>query len=203
VAGDAGIDHVLILGDFPPHSAFGDAERLLEEVRFTLDALCDLEVLAIPGNCDSLEVLDVFDEYGVSLHEKSVKLGDTAFVGLGGSAKTPFGTPFEMSEDVIYEKLDALLSRLSGERVVVAAHNPPLDTNCDLRSSGDHVGSTAMRDIIEKFQPSVFLCSHIHESGGSSDKIGGTYVANIGPLSRHRMGILRIGKRIDVELGVF
>jgi hypothetical protein len=199
----AGLKHVLILGDFPPHSAFGDPKRLIQEARVVLDALSGFEVLAIPGNCDSLGILDVFDDYGVNLHEKAVKLADVTFVGLGGSATTPFGTPFEMEEDVIYEKLSALLSKVSDERIVVAAHNPPIETNCDMRSSGDHVGSSAMRRVIEEFQPAVFLCSHIHESGGSSDRIGETCVANIGPLSRRRMGILSMGKRIDVKLGVF
>jgi hypothetical protein len=202
-AEDKSLKHVLILGDFPPHSAFRDTARGLNEVRFVLDALANFDVLAIPGNCDSLETLGVFDEYGVNLHEKAVTLEGTTFVGFGGSATTPFGTPFEMSEEVIYEKLEKLLSGVSGERLVVAAHNPPLGTNCDVRSSGDHVGSSAMRSIIEKFQPDVFACSHIHESGGSSDTIRETCVVNVGPLSRHRICVLRIGKKIDVKLGVF
>lgn len=200
---DKSVKHVIILGDFPAHSAFGDTARGLDEVRFVLDTLANFDVLCIPGNCDSSETLEVFDEYGVNLHEKAVTLEGTTFVGFGGSATTPFGTPFEMSEEVIFEKLEKLLSGVSGGRIVVAAHNPPLGTNCDVRSSGDHVGSSAMRHIIEKFQPDVFLCSHIHESGGSSDTIRETRVVNVGPLSRHRVCFLRIGKKIDVRLGVF
>jgi hypothetical protein len=202
-AEELGVRTILVLGDFPSHSSFRDVQKGLGEVRFVLDTLSDFDVFCVPGNCDSLETLDVFEEYGVNLHEKTVAIKGVTFVGFGGSSPTPFGTPFEFGEDVISEKLGGMLSKLAGERVVVVAHNPPYGTNCDVRSSGEHVGSRAMRSLVERFQPEVFLCSHIHESGGSSDVVGGTRVLNVGPLAKRRYALLSVGGVLDVRLGVF
>lgn len=194
--------HVLILGDFSSYHSFRDSGKSLEEVRFVLDSLADFEVLAIPGNCDQPAVLDVFEEYGVNLHEKSVVLGNTTLVGLGGSSPTPFNSPFEMGEEVIHKKLEGLFVGVTTERVVVAVHNPPYDTRCDIRASGEHVGSKAVRAVVEKFQPDALLCSHIHESGGSTDTLGKTTIANIGSLSDGRIGVLRLEDGVDIKLGV-
>lgn len=193
---------VLILGDFAGHAAFRNTKLSLDEIRFVLDALnsADFDVYCIPGNCDSIESLKLFDEYGVNLHERGVFLGKFFFIGFGGSAPTPFHTPFEMSEETIVDKLGSLLENAAGERVVVAAHNPPYGTKCDLAASGINVGSRAMRLMVEKFQPEVFLCSHIHESGGSVDSIGRTRIFNVGPLIHGRFGVLHLGDDIKVEL---
>lgn len=195
--------HVLILGDFPSHSSFRDKRRSLEDARFALDTLSNFEVLAIPGNCDMPEVLGLFEEYSVNLHDKVITFRDTSIAGFGGSSPTPFHTPFEMSEDVLYKKLDALLSGITTERVVLAVHNPPLGTRCDMRPDGEHVGSSAVRKAAEKFQPDLLLCSHIHESGGSVDLVGKTKVANIGPLANRRIGVVSLGDELELGLGFF
>lgn len=197
-----GFRHILILGDFPSYHSFRNPERSRDEVGFVLDSLTDFEVLAIPGNCDQPATLDVFEEYGVNLHEKSIVFGDTTLVGLGGSSPTPFNSPFEMDEEVIYEKLERLLQGVNSEKTVVAVHNPPYDTKCDIRASGEHVGSRAVRAVLEKFQPDALLCSHIHESGGSTDKLGKTVIANIGSLLDRRMGVLHLEDGVDIKLGV-
>jgi Icc-related predicted phosphoesterase len=49
-------------------------------------------------------------------------------------------------------------------------------------------GSTAIRRAIEKYQPLVDLCGHIHESRGTT-KIGKTLVIN--PGSEYPEGVLR------------
>jgi len=193
-------ENVLILGDFPDYDTFRNREKSLEEVRFVLDSLSNFRVLAIPGNCDTPEILNLFDEYGVNLHENIAVFNDTTIIGLGGSAPTPFDTPFEMEEKEIYEKLEKLLNGIKTERVVLAVHNPPLNTECDIMTPGVHVGSKAIRDIIERFQPEILLSSHIHESGGSTDTIGKTKVVNVGPLTHEMFGILHLNKDIDIEL---
>ncbi len=199
-AEDNSFENVLILGDFPGHGAFGDRERSLGEVRFVLDLLCDFRVLAIPGNCDSLEVLSVFDEYGVNLHEKSFVFDDTTLIGVGGSAPTPFDTPFEFDENILYGKLERQLKEAETEKIVLAVHGPPIDTVCDLTGSGVHVGSRAVRDAALKFQPDIILSSHIHESGGSMDALGRTRVVNIGPLYNKLFGILQLNGDITINL---
>jgi Icc-related predicted phosphoesterase len=51
-----------------------------------------------------------------------------------------------------------------------------------------HVGSTAIRKLIEKYQPLLGMHGHIHESY-AEDKIGSTVVLN--PGSEYTEGILR------------
>ena len=52
----------------------------------------------------------------------------------------------------------------------------------------EHVGSKAVREVIEEYQPMIGLHGHIHESY-AKDKIGNTPVVN--PGSEYGEGILR------------
>ena len=83
-------------------------------------------------------------------------------------------------------------------------HCPPYDTQIDVAPKLDkelrpvltpggepemaHVGSTAVRQMIEKLQPLAGLHGHIHESRGFS-KIGKTVCFN--PGSEYTTGVLR------------
>ena len=54
----------------------------------------------IPGNCDPREILQTLEESdAVSLHGSTMTLGKMTLTGVGGSNETPFGTPYEFSED--------------------------------------------------------------------------------------------------------
>lgn len=200
-AKDNRFENILILGDFTGRNAFRNREKSLDEARSVLDLLSTFRILAIPGNCDTPEILKVFDEYNANLHGRNLVFDDTTVVGFGGSAPTPFDTPFEMEEQEIYEKLEELMNGVKTERVVLVVHNPPLNTECDITKLGVHVGSKSVRDIAEKFQPDLLLSSHIHESGGSMDVLRKTRVVNIGTLSQGRFGILYLNKDIDIDLG--
>jgi Icc-related predicted phosphoesterase len=41
-------------------------------------------------------------------------------------------------------------------------------------------GSKAIRRAIDKFQPDLMLCSHVHEAEGLEERIGKTRVINVG-----------------------
>ena len=47
----------------------------------------------------------------------------------------------------------------------------------------EHVGSTAVREFIDLYQPDICVTGHIHEAKGE-DRIGRTHVLNPGPLSQ-------------------
>ncbi len=195
-----GIKDVLILGDFPSHGMFHNTELSLGEIRLALDQLKGLNVLAIPGNCDPRNSPELFERLGVNLHEKIKEVGGIKLVGFGSSNITPFGTLFELTEEEILSRLAKLLSSLPGANIL-AVHCPPRDTRCDITGNGTHAGSTAVRKVIEEFQPDLAVCSHIHESGGSTDLIGRTVVANIGRLSYGFIGVIKVGENVEIELG--
>ena len=194
-----GIKDILILGDFPGHGVFNNIVTSMEQIRIVLGELKGFNVMAIPGNCDPQNSSDLFEEYKVNLHEKVLDIAGVKIIGFGGSNITPFGTPSEYSENDIYERLKKLMPK-KNEKTILAVHCPPMDTNCDKTGNYAHAGSSAIRRIIEELQPDLCICSHIHEAGGSIDKIGETTVANIGRLGNSLIGVIEINDNIEIAL---
>ena len=127
--------------------------------------------------------------------------GDLQLLSSGWSNHTPWQTPREESEEELYARLDALAQQVRDPRkAVFMIHVPPHDSGLDtaplldenLRptiSAGDvlrgPVGSTAVRRLIETYQPLLAIHGHIHESGGER-KIGKTLCIN--PAARPTTG---------------
>jgi len=101
------------------------------------------------------------------------------FCGLSYVPYTPFGTYRETSEERIREMLPK-------ERCdVLVSHSPPkgfLDYS-NYREGG-HVGSEAVREWIEKYQPTLSLHGHVHESRGTA-RLGKTLAVNPGSEAEH------------------
>jgi Icc-related predicted phosphoesterase len=168
----------------------------------------------IPGNDDDFAIDPILDRPGwgpVNADGKVLDLpGDLQLLACGWSNHTPWATPREESEDELYARLDALAGQVRDpRRAIFMIHVPPHDSGLDtaplldenLRptvSAGDvlrgPVGSTAVRRVIETYQPLLAIHGHIHESGGER-KIGKTLCVNPGSEANH--GILR-GYLIDI-----
>ena len=131
--------------------------------------------LAVPGNCDPPSVMRELDGLGVDLHMRKTMIQGLTFVGLGGANPTPFGTPFELSEEEIGRTLDRTMER----GAILVSHAPP-NGFVDVVRSGEHVGSVAVRRIVEEFRPPLVLCGHIHEGRGVAE-LGPTTIVNPGP----------------------
>ena len=58
---------------------------------------------------------------------------------------------------------------------------PRASTPLDMVTNGQHVGSKAVRDFIENYQPDICVTGHIHEGKGEF-RIGETLILNPGPL---------------------
>lgn len=168
-------DLLIIAGDITQFGPSTQAEEILDRIGES-----SIPVLSLPGNCDPKEVLRVLEERNVSLHNKLVEFENITFVGFGGSNKTPFGTPFELTEGELEEDLEALTSQVEGKWVLVT-HVPPYGTEVDFTASGIHAGSKSVKKIIENKQPLVNFCAHIHEAR-SIDSIGQTKIVNPGPI---------------------
>ena len=63
---------------------------------------------------------------------------------------------------------------------ILVVHSPPKGV-ADRTSAGASVGSTAIRAAIERAQPRLALCGHVHDSWGQTGLIGGAHVHNLGP----------------------
>ena len=177
-------DCVIVCGDISRH---GD----LKEVEFVISELKEINpnLFAIPGNMDGEKSIKVLEDLGVNIHGKCLEFKGYFIVGCGGSTKTPFGTPFELEEETIYNCLEKNI--VSPEKTIVVSHNPPYKTKTDRTMFGMHVGSKKLRKLIEEKEPLCFLCGHIHESS-NIDYIGKTLILNPGPFRRGGIGVVEI-----------
>lgn len=186
-------DVVVIAGDITNFGGKKETAHIIDSI----SALND-RIVAVPGNCDRPAVGDFLSERGMNLHGSARIADSVQFLGMGGSNKTPLHTPNEYTE----EEIKAILQRFpekpdSGRRILVS-HAPPFNTKVDKMFIGLHVGSRSIRGYIEKKQPDVVVCGHIHEAHGV-DRIDGTLIINPGPFPKH-YALIDIGERVNYEL---
>jgi len=171
-------DIVILAGDITNFGHAGDARDIIQ----TLQASAT-RVLAVSGNCDYPDVAETLHEMGISLEGRAIAVDEISLVGLGGSLAGPVPTPNVFSEPELAANLAEAVEGLASDTpLILVSHQPPKDTAADRTSSGQHVGSTAVREFIRSYQPLVCFTAHIHESRGVSH-IGETLVINPGPLS--------------------
>lgn len=84
----------------------------------------------------------------------------------------------------IAEELAALPVPARPERTIFLSHGPPYGTALDRLYDGRPIGSRALRAYLERWQPALLLCGHIHESPRVSrrywDQIGSTFCVAAG-----------------------
>ncbi len=191
IEGLSAVDVLVILGDI---THFGDRVRAMEILEGFKSAK---RLLAVPGNCDNLDVNEALVELDIDLHSRGRIVEDVGFFGLGGSNRTPFNTPQEYSEDELWDFLAKGYEQVKDSPIkVMASHPPPFNTDLD-KTGGMHVGSKKVREFIETYEPDLVLCGHIHEARGQ-DMIGKTVIINPGPFHTGR-ALVNIGAEIKVE----
>jgi Icc-related predicted phosphoesterase len=172
-----------------------------------------LKVYCSPGNDDMDEVDEIVRaSRRVELVEGLVTPLDShhEMVASGWSNRTPWDTHREEDENQLEVRYEAMMSRLKDpHNAVFNIHVPPYKSGLDEAPELDKdlrpvlagqalkpVGSTALRKVIEKYQPLVGLHGHIHEGRGST-RIGKTLCIN--PGSMYEQGtllgaIVKLGK---------
>lgn len=109
------------------------------------------------------------------LHGDGVEIEGVEFFGLGaGVPKTPFPWSFDLSEEEAASRLEAC-----PRGGVLVVHSPPRGYVDE--SGGRHLGSEAILGAIERTNPVLAVCGHIHESWAREARIGATRVVNLGP----------------------
>jgi Icc-related predicted phosphoesterase len=189
-------DAVFVVGDIS-HGDLREALRLLEILgrsRVTL--------YFVPGNMDSPELSSWTGKSLRNLHGRCESYGEYALAGLGGSIYTPFKTPLEFTEEEVEGILDQAVEGCVEGRLVLITHSPPKNTKLDLTQSGIHVGSYSVRRFIEKKQPALVVCGHIHEAQGI-DRIAKTIVVNPGPAYLGSYARIHLDDEVQVNLTKF
>ncbi len=165
----------------------GDFASIHEGLEETLGALAGIEaaLVMVPGNNETEDELTsaVADAKlpAMVVHGASVARDDEMHAfGLGaGIPTTPWDWSFDLSEEEAAERLKDCPEGLD----LLILHSPPYG-HCDVSGQGDHLGSRAILEAIERTQPKVAVCGHIHESWGAESTIGETQVFNLGPAGR-------------------
>jgi len=192
-------DLIILNGDLTNYGGVKDTKTVLDDIM-----KINPNVLAQFGNLDRFEVNDYLEKLGINLHGQArLVQGQVCLIGIGGSNFTPFHTPSEFSEKEISYLADrafrqgqefiSLAQPLHKRKIpqILFSHVPPIDTKVDRLHNGKHVGSKAIRTIIEKYQPDLCITGHIHESKGT-DSISNT------PIYNH--GMLRQGGWVTIDL---
>jgi Icc-related predicted phosphoesterase len=160
----------------------GDFATVRRGLHDTLDVLAaiDKPAVLVPGNAESFEELQAGCAgwpSAVVLHGTGREIDGVPFWGLGGAVPTtPFGP---WSYDFTEAQATELLRDCPIGGVLVT-HSPPKGL-LDRSSAGKSLGSTAVREAVERCRPRLVVCGHIHDRSGRTDRHGETTVINAGP----------------------
>ncbi len=189
------VDVLVIGGDITTFGTPDDAERAIELWRPLAPRL-----LAVAGNCDSPEIDERLVELGVSVDGSGVILDGVGIFGVSASPHTPLHTPYEVPDDELGRRAESGQADVGDATVrLFCPHAPPFGTRCDRLSSGEHVGSAALRAFVERTQPDIVLCGHIHESRGV-DLLGSSQIVNPGPVAAGHHALVEIGDGVEATL---
>ncbi|TML73192.1 MAG: YfcE family phosphodiesterase [Actinobacteria bacterium] len=189
------VDVLLVGGDLTNLGTADDAERAIELWRPLAPQL-----FALAGNMDSPAIDERLVDLGVSLDGRGVVVEGVGFAGVSAAPLSPLHTPYELPEEELRRRAESGLDAIRDAQVrVFCPRAPPRDTTCDLLRSGEHVGSVAVRALVDREQPDVVLCGHIHEARGT-DKIGSTRVVNPGPVASGHRALVEVADAVSVSL---
>jgi Icc-related predicted phosphoesterase len=189
------VDVLVVGGDLTTFGTPDDAERALELWRPLAPRL-----LAVAGNCDSPAIDERLVELGVSIDGRGVAIDGVGLAGVSASPFTPLHTPHELPDEELGRRAAAGLTEIAACAVrIFCPHAPPYGTACDRLHSGEHVGSAALRALVEREQPDLVLCGHIHESR-AQDTLGPTLVVNPGPVASGHYALVEIEEGVTVTL---
>ena len=164
------IDIVILAGDLTW------MERSIENLVGPFIKNKNRKVLLLHGNHESIATINFLSEMypdTKNMHAYSIKHNNIGIFGVGGAdlGKEPMS---EKNFADALEKAHAYLKNV--EKKILISHMHPSNTHSEF--SG-FPGSTSIRDAIERFQPDIAICGHIHEASGIEETIGKTRVINV------------------------
>ncbi len=139
-----------------------------------------VKVLIIPGNHDLLATTNFLESaYRPDVRNIHGKGIQSHHVGIFGAGGANIGL-FQISDREMYDTLKKGFDQVhSAYKKIMVTHVHPSETLME-KLTTIFPGSDAIRKAIEKFQPDIAICSHVHEAEGIEEKIGKTRVINVG-----------------------
>lgn len=167
------VDLVVIAGDF---LNFGDYSK--DMIKPFVEK--NIPVVFVPGNHDTPEAVENFSHayHAKNIHGSYKIVNDVGFFGSGGSSNLPY-FPFSVTEKEMYNNLKMGYEKIRNARKkIMVTHEHPSGTLVEKFSSIP--GSKSVKKAIDKFQPDIFVCGHIHEMEGFEERLGKTRVIVLG-----------------------
>jgi Icc-related predicted phosphoesterase len=160
-------------------------------------------IYVAPGNDDEMEIDEVIAgaKRVVLAEGRTIDIGGYEMISSGWANPTPWHTYREAPEEELLKRMEPMIRDVKDmSRAIFNFHPPPFGTSLDEAPALDenlkplhggralrHVGSTAVREAIDKHQPMLSLHGHIHEGKGIT-RIGKTLAIN--PGSAYEEGLL-------------
>ena len=155
-----------------------------------------MRCIVCPGNDDRADIDEILAT------SSQLELGEGNVIDLpegyqlassGWTNLTPWDTAREEDEPLLKARIKKVVAQatVDSDHLVMGLHAPPYDTQLDVAPKIDwdtltihgqdsaHVGSTAVKEVIEEVQPILSLHGHIHESRAAI-RIGRTLAINPG-----------------------
>src|SRR2546421_573649 len=160
-------------------------------VRMTSAQVAEMEIDEVIANAPRVELAE----------GRMIDIGGYEMISSGWANPTPWHTYREAPEEELAKRMEPMLRDIKDmSRAIFNFHPPPYGTSLDEAPALDenlrplhggralrHVGSTAVREAIDKYQPMLSLHGHIHEGKGIT-RIGKTLAIN--PGSAYEDGML-------------
>ena len=170
-------DLVVVCGDITQFGPGEVAKNFLNQI--------PVETIALSGNIDSLDVNEaISDSKAINIEMKKIEKKGISFVGINGIDSRQFE---------LFNKKNLL-----EEKSVLISHVPPYGFQ-DKIFLGMHGGSKDLREVIEKYNPKLVLCGHIHEDPGIS-KIKNTTIVNCSMGKRGEGALIEINEKLSVKM---
>lgn len=164
----ANCDFLLCAGDI---SNFGIG---LKKVLTALDKL-GKKVFVIHGNHESIEEIEALHLRNImTIHKKIINYNGLYLIGYGNLGFS------ERSADVEVF-LKKIKTKVKNQKIIFMSHAPPRKTKVDYLEWLGHVGCNSLRKIMLSIKPVYYICGHLHENFGKTDKIKNTTIINPGP----------------------
>jgi Icc-related predicted phosphoesterase/uncharacterized protein YprB with RNaseH-like and TPR domain len=177
-------DLIVYAGDdctrFRPNAHTNYFELFADQSRFGL--------VAVIGNDDKPKARSLIRGKNVyEVHSSPIRLGPAFVMGLEGapipsSPDQGWGIgPTLHSERKVAQHLQSALTNRDAHHVLIVSHAPPSGIlDLAMRFGQHHIGSTALRSMIEQHENiELVICGHVHREGGRVKLLNNTCVINV------------------------
>ena len=166
---------IIIAGDIGPKT---------DKVLSYLSKL-EIPIYTVLGNDDFPMDVYILEDipYVLNIDGKCIDIGPVEIIGLSGNPGSGLAPPDEKKMEVTLQKAFTRASK----PVILVSHLPPYRIlDLATRHRVEHIGSKAVRKVIEQYKPILCVCGHVHKDGGKRAFLKDTEIINIAALENEK-----------------